>query len=289
MKRSIIILITLHCSLFTLHSLYAQDFEIKAYQNAMDYLVIEVRETSGNGTPTITTDITDLQFEIRWPQSYGSDLDASLICDSWSLVEGLGARQSEGTYYWRVFAAQNVPFSPATNWVQNQWETIGMFRIIATGSSGGGAFEIPADTWVVQGLNIGIDGKDYTPGRQNNVSALPYPSQVYEFVWKGGNTQLPDYDEQSWTLGANWEDPCGMEYAPTTVPSAGFSCFIPAGLTYYPANFNITNSGTCDRLRMETGADLAVPSGAILQADQLLLENTSDLTVETGGEVHIEQ
>jgi hypothetical protein len=288
MKKIISIIITLHASLFTLHFSSAQDFEVRTFQNDMDYLVIQIRETSGLGLPTTSSDITDLQFEVRWPQSYGTDLDVDLICNTWELVEGLGGRQSEGNYYWRVFAAENIPFAPASSWVQNQWETIGMFKVIATSGGGSGTFEIPPDAWVLQGLNVGIDGTDYTPVVNSNVTGLPYPSLVYDYVWKGGTTQSPDYDENSWTLGTNWEDPCGTENAPSNVPSTGYNCYIPAGLTFYPSNFNVSNSGTCDRLKIQSGGNLTVPNEAVLTTEKVSLENTSDLTIETGGTVQVQ-
>ena len=284
--KKIITLLILSLPLLVLQS---QDFEVQTVQNDLDYLLVQIRETSGTGMPTTTNDITDLQFEIRWPQSYGSDLDVDLICDTWSLVEGLGARQSEGTYYWRVFAAMDVPFSPSSDWVEDQWETVGIFRIVTTSTSGTGDFDIPADAWVVQGLNFGIDGHDFTPVPYDLVTGLPFPTLVYDYVWKGGTTLPPDYDEHSWTLGSNWENPCGTHYSPTEPPSAGFNCIIPGGLTYYPSNFYVTGDGFCDFLRIRNGASVSVPGGATLNTVRILCETGSDLTIEPGGAVDVEE
>jgi hypothetical protein len=287
MKKLLIIILTLHASLLTLHGVLAQDFEVRTLQNDMDYLVLQIRETSGTGMPTTSSDITDIQFEIRWPKSYGSDLDVDLICDTWSLVEGLGVRQSEGTYYWRVFAALNVPFSPASNWLQDQWETVGIFKVV-TSSSGTGTFQVPPDAWVIQGLNFGLDGVDFTPDVLENVTDLPYPTEVYYYVWKGGSTAT-GYDENSWTLGTNWEDPCGNIFDAGSIPVTGFSCYIPSGLTYYPSNFNVHNAGECDILRIEGGGSLTVPNAVTMSCNQLLLENASDLEIENGGTMEVEE
>lgn len=281
MKRNISVLIL---SLAFLSS-YSQDFEVRMARSDLDYLVVQIREISGNGLPTTSSDITDLQFEICWPQSYGADIDVSLICDTWGLMEGLNGRQSEDADYWRVFAAPDVPFSPPSGWVQNQWETIGIFRVLSATGSGTGNFSVPPDGWVLQGLNFGLDGTDFTPDIAGSVSGCPYPTEVYEYVWRGGSALPPDYDEHSWTLGSNWEDPCGSSRVPGDVPGAGHGCIIPADLLNYPSNFNVSFAGACEKIWLREAAEVTIPSSCSLAVDRIDLDNGSELRVENGGSI----
>jgi len=285
MKPLLSILIILAMAL----SLPGQTFEFRTVQNNLKYLTVELRETSGTGTPTTSTDITDLQFEIRWLKSYGSDLQINQICPDNILTDGLGARIEQGSYYWHVFTAWDTPFSPDHNWVKNQWEEIGTYQLVASTSSGNGTFEIPPDGWVIQGLNIGIDGKDYTPTVASSVTSYSYPTTVYEYVWKGGNTYTGGYDENSWTLGSNWEDPCGVEKIWTNYPGESFNCLIPSGLTYYPSNFHFYNRGDCKVLRIEIGANLIIPASDTLVAAKIYLENTADMSILNTGVLEVKE
>jgi hypothetical protein len=264
------------------------NFEVRTVQNDIEYLEVQIRETSGTGMPATTSDITDLQFELRWPVSYGSDLQIQLICDDYNLVDGLSGRQVEGSDYWHVFAATNVPFNPAQNWVQNQWETVAAFEVFTTSSSGTGTFEIPPDLWVVQGLNFGLDGEDFTPVVNGTITNYEFPTRVYNFVWRGGDTFTGGYDENSWTLGSNWEDPCGVQNIPSYTPTSSDNCLIPGGLTYYPSNFQAVGAGACNLLRLKDGGEITIPNGSTLTATKALVESASDIIIETGGVMNVD-
>ena len=264
-------------------------FEVRTVQNDIEYLEVQIRETTGTGLPTTASDITDLQFELRWPQAYGVDLQIQLICDQYNLVDGLSGRQVEGSDYWHVFAAANVPFNPGHDWVQNQWETIATFEVASPTSTGTGTFEIPPDLWVVQGLNFGLDGQDYTPTVNGTITGYEYPTLVYNFVWRGGNTYTGGYDENSWTLGSNWEDPCGVQNLPANTPVDTDNCLVPTGLTHYPSNFHVVDAGVCNCLRIQDAAEFTIPNGAAMTAHRVLLENLAELNVEDGGVMNQDQ
>ena len=146
MKTYFLILI----SIVAVHISFGQTFQVMTVESDYNYIEVQIRETSGSNMPTTTSDITDLQFEIRWQQSYGSDVDVDIICADYNLVEGLGIRKEQDASYWRVFAADLIPFSPDYNWVVNQWESIGIFKVMVTSSSGNGSFELSPDAWVLQ-------------------------------------------------------------------------------------------------------------------------------------------
>jgi hypothetical protein len=265
---------------------FAQTFEVRTVESDYGYVEVQIRETSGTNIPTTSSDITDLQFEIRWPQSYGSDVDVDIICADYNLVEGLGARQTEGPNYWRVFAADNIPFSPASNWVVNQWRSIGTFKVLVTSSSGSGTFELAPDAWVLQGLNFGVDGVDYTPLINSNYSGHPYPTLVYDYVWKGGTAPSSGYDENSWTSGANWEDPCGTGYNEGAPPTAANNCLVPTGASDWPTNFNNSTTGVCNALRLRPNSWLEIPNMVTLTVNgAILVENSADLEIKNGGTI----
>jgi hypothetical protein len=257
-----------------------QTFEVRTVESAYGYVEVQIRETTGSNIPTTSTDITDLQFEVRWPQSYGADVDVDIICADYNLVEGLGGRQSEGAYYWRVFAADNIPFSPTSTWVVNQWRSIGTFQVLVSSSSGSGTFALAPDTWVLQGLNFGVDGVDFTPLIVSNYSGHPYPTLVYDYVWKGGAAPSGGFDGNSWTSGANWEDPCGTGYNEGAPPTAANNCLIPTGSSTWPTNFNNSTTGVCNALRIRPAAFLEIPGPVILTTN-------NKLWVETGGTIDI--
>jgi hypothetical protein len=278
--------IFLLCQLFLIQFVLGQNFEVRTVQNEFGYLEVQIRETSGTNLPTIASDITDLQFEIRWLKSYGSDVDVGVICDFYYLVDGLGPRQSSGTYYWRVFAADQVPFQPGHNWVINQWESVVKFKVTTGGGSGSGSFSLAADAWVIQGLNFGIDGVDYTPVVSSNVTNYAYPTTVYDYVWAGGASPSGGFNQNSWTNGANWTNACGTSYYVANPPAITNRCIIPTGLPYYPTNFNNLLSGSCKSLNILSNALLNVPESITLTvSDEITVESGGLLDIKPGGTV----
>lgn len=235
----------------SISSLTAQDFEMRVIGDDFDYIAVQVRETSGTGLPTITTDILDVQFEIRWDTVYSLDLDVGLIYSEYKLLDGLGSRQEEDNFFWRVFAADSAPFSPKDDWIEDQWVTIGQFKAIEPFDEDTAAFAVAPDLWIIQGLNINIDGTDYsiTPG--DSLQEYKYPTLVYDYVWAGGAAPASGYDESSWTYGLNWENECRQKYNATEIPSNSNRCIIPGGLTYYPTNFNNYSEGFARILKNE--------------------------------------
>ena len=282
MTRYVFLLI----QLLTFQVAFGQHFEVRTIDSDNGYVEVQIRETTGAGLPTVVDDITDLQFEIRWLKSYGNDLDVSFICGSYNLTEGLGSKQSTASYFWRVFAADQVPFHPGQNWSVNQWESVGKFKVTATNSNGNGSFELPANSWVVQGMNFGIDGKDYTPEVYSNVSNYSYPTTIYDYVWIGGASPSGGYNQNSWTNGANWEDVCGATYQVSSPPAITNKCIIPTGLAFYPTNFNNKLSCSCMSLLILSGAFVEVPANATLTvSDEIRVKSGGLMRVKPGGTV----
>lgn len=268
---------------------FPQKYEVRTVTNDPGYLAVQLRDTIPAGLPLVTTDITDFQFEIRWPQTYGADVDVVLLCSDYNLAEGLGMLKSTGSYNWRVFAADSVPFHPPHDWVVNQWETIGTFRVTKNSGTDSGYFAVAADDWVAQGLNLGLEGLDYTVRVSDSAVNYVYPTLVWDWVWAGGATPSLGYDEQSWTYGLNWRNECGTLYDAVSQPGTGSNCLLPGGLTYYPANFNNFSSGLCLHLRMLNGSSLEIPFDKLLVINGLAtFLPGSTIVVDSGGNLHVE-
>lgn len=276
--------------IFTLPGIMpAQDFEIRLVTDPMGYIEVQMRETSGTGIPTTSTDIMDMQFELRWDQSYSPDLDLDLLCSDYNLTDGLSARQTKDNFYWRVFAADSVPVQPQSNWIEDQWETIGRFKAFGPDLEDTADIAIAAGDWVIQGLNINIDGTDYSIEPGDSVTDYNYPTKVYDYVWTGGAAPESGYDQNSWTYGPNWTNECGQVYDVFNPPDSISNCFIPAGLTHYPENFNNSSAGNCNDLRMQNDAYLEVPSGITLNIlGKVILMPGAEMVVNNGGTINLD-
>jgi hypothetical protein len=270
--------------------LNSQDFEIRMMQDDFDYIAVQMRETSGTGTPSASNDFMDLQFEIRWDTSYGTDLDVGLICSRYYLIDGLGSRQRDGRFYWRVFAADSVPFHSGSGWVTGQWETVGQFKAIWPLSEDTASFAVAKYDWVIQGLNINVDGIDYPISRGDSLANYLIPTLVYEYVWKGGASPAKGYDQNSWTYGLNWENECRDRYDTLDLPYYGSRCIIPSGLTYYPTNFNNYTDCFSRILKMNNNSYLEIPSGKRLWINtDLNVDPGAQIKVIDGAELRVEQ
>lgn len=283
MKKIYLIIIYLLIPVF----IHAQYLEIRTHMNDVEYLEVQMRDTTNSGLLFITSEIVDLQFEIRWPQSLGADVDVEMICSYYDILDGLNSRNSEGSFYWRVFSCDPLLLNPPNNWTQNQWQTIAKFEVTKTAGSGSGSFAVTPDDWVVQGMNINIYGTDYDIHVFDSVINLNYPYPVYDHVWKGGESGA-GYDENSWTNGSNWEMPCGQTYGVYQPPDTSTNCLIPGGLTFYPTNFNNSTKDSCRILRMQPYSLLEIPNGNTLKVcKNLHVENGALLDVKPGGKLEI--
>ena len=237
----------------------AQTFEIRTVENDIGYLTVQMRETSGIGTPTTATNIVDITFVVRYPSGA---VDIDLLCSSndYNMIDGLGGvEQTFGGYDYHYWNASNTPFNPPSNWVQNVWEDIAVFY--ASGATGSGLFEIAPNNWHGRSLNWNQGGTDYTPTINGDVT-YSYPTLVYDYVWTGAsNTQ--------WDNGANWLSECGSAIA--VAPNTGNNCIIPSGLSNYPNEVNLAQFGghqpTCSNLKIISGASLTLDEKDVTTLD----------------------
>jgi hypothetical protein len=198
--------------------------------------------------------------------------------------------QTEDNFYWRVFAADSVPFQPQANWVEDQWESIGRFKAVEPNLEDTADFAVAADGWVIQGLNINIDGTDYSVQPGDSIADYIFPTTVYDYVWAGGAIPASGYDQYSWSYGPNWVNECGQVYDSFSPPDSISNCFIPGGLTYYPVNINNAATGKCNDLRMYNNAYLEVPSGKTLNIlGKATLLPGSEMVAGNGAVINIEQ
>ncbi len=240
-----------------------QTFESRVAINEYGYLTYEMRETSGTGTPTTAMNVTDIAFQLRWPQSDGADIDLEPICPSggnYYIADGLGAKQTFGaTYYYRTFYANSGAFAFPNNWVQNQWEVLATFKVTQSTSLVVDITVAP-DGWVAQGLNLGINAVANTPTVNGSVNSYNLPTLVYNYVWEGGTAPPSRFNR--WEEGGNWRDECGG--AAGGYPYFGEAnayALIPSGKTYYPeTTTGVDDWGwACEGLLIESGAHIIVP------------------------------
>ncbi|NOY49567.1 MAG: T9SS type A sorting domain-containing protein [Chlorobi bacterium] len=231
----------------------AQTFESRVIENDYGYLVYQMRETSGTGTPTTSTNIVDITFVVRYPSGA---VDIDLICSTndYNIVDGLAGEQTSGSYDYHYWNASNTPFNPPSNWTQGVWEDIALFK--ATGATGSGLFEVAPDGFDGRDLNWNQDNTDYTPTVNGSVT-YSYPTIVYDLVWTGADATYPTF----WDVAGNWETSCGGS---GTIPNTGNNCVVPVVANgNYPINIGqVTGFGAhqpiCDYLRINNGASMSI-------------------------------
>lgn len=232
----------------------AQTFEIRTVENDMGYLTVQMRETSGTGTPTTATNIVDITFVVRYP-SGAVDIDLLCASNDYNIVDGLAGEQTFGGFDYHYWNASNTPFNPPSNWTQNDWEDIAVFK--ATGATGSGLFEIAPNSWDGRSLNWRQESIDYTPTINGSLT-YSYPTVVYDFVWEGGNITPPFYDGNSWGNAANWKSECGATQS--SVPASTSNCYIPSGKANYPQNVyafvGFAGTALANNVRVENGANI---------------------------------
>ena len=169
--------------LFMIQYSYAQSFEIRIVNKGGGDLGVEMRETSGTGTPTTSNLVTDIKFGIKWLQSYGSGLDLnSSITTSYNILKS-GSRASSGVYYFQSFYANSTPFNFPTNWTQNIWVEIMSISNNLGGNSGTGTFEICEYNFDPStNPNIGVNLTDYTPTINGQADNVPLPVELTSFT-----------------------------------------------------------------------------------------------------------
>ncbi len=227
----------------------AQTFEIRTVENDMGYLTVQMRETSGTGTPTTATNIVDITFVVRYP-SGAVDMDLLCASNDYSIIDGLAGEQTfEGFDYHFWNGDISTPIHPPHDWAVNVWEDIAVFK--ATGDIGSGLFEIAPDMWDGRSLNWNQGGGDNTPTIDGSVT-YSYPTVVYDYVWTGAANNY-------WDAGTNWIDECGGVIA--VAPNSGNNCYIP-NVANLPNNVNQGSAAvgghqpTCDYLLIAAGASL---------------------------------
>ena len=162
---------------------YAQTYEIRTTNLSGGVIGVQLRETSGTGTPTTSNQVTDIKFGIKWLQSYGSSLDLnSSITTSYFIMKS-GSRSSSGLYYFQSFYANNTPFSIPSNWTTGNWITIMSISNNLQGSVSTGNFEICETNFdATTNPNFGLNLTDYTPTINGQANNVPLPIELSSFT-----------------------------------------------------------------------------------------------------------
>jgi len=269
MKKILLITIISLSLMLVGSGLFAQDpvFEIKAVENDMGYLEVQMRETSGNGTPTTAIPIAQITFEIRWANTSTADVEILCTSNHYTIGDGLGEKKTKDSYFWRNFVkTQASPVYVATNWVQNEWEIIATFKV--TGATGVVDFEIAPVGWVPQDLvwTQGNPAVPYFPTPNGSASNYSYPTLVYNYVWTGAaGGPPPQHNANKWENAGNWRGTCSNDDPPeNTYPylgQTGSYVLIPDDLTNYPElSTNVDGWGwACNKMFIQSGAHVTVP------------------------------
>lgn len=246
----------------------AQSFECRVAENDYGYLVYQMREISGTGTPTTSTIINDITFVIRYP---AGAVDVELLCSTndYNLVDGLGTEQtsSDGNYDYHYWNAMNTPFSSPHDWVTNEWEDIGVFKV--TSATGSGLFEVAPNGWHPNNQDLDLNWNqgdppvDYTPVISGSGITYSYPTTVYSFVWTGANTfHGAPLNPTVWEEAGNWDDECAQSQV--DYPWLGTeNVFIPdvsSASSYFPEMSGGYHDGwICNNMLIGANAHVTVP------------------------------
>ncbi len=273
--------------------LLSQDFEARVIENEKGYLEYQVRCVNAGLTPTTGTPITQISFEIRWPNTSSADVEVLCSSNHYTIGDGLGAKQSKDAYFWRNFVkTQANPVYSDHDWTTNNWETIVEFKV--TGTAGTTDFEVAPHLWVPQDL-VWAQGAPtattYFPSVNGSVSNYDYPTLVYTFVWKGGGSgpgALPTH----WNQTNNWENECGGATSTGYWPyQTSENVYIPntsSGSGYYPETWNSTQnySYTCYNILIGDGAHVTVPDLSS-QSTGTYFNIAGNLKIVNGGKLYL--
>jgi Secretion system C-terminal sorting domain len=170
--------------LWVTNTLMAQTFEIRAVNVSATQIGVEFRATS-NPTPAATMLITDLVFGIKWASACNTDFNTTSIVSNYN-VKASGNRLTSGSYHYRGFYGDNVPFNVPTNWALNTWVRI--LTINTTGGVGNCTFEICEVGFdAANDPDIGIDNGGnmfFTPVINGSANSVVLPIELLSFEAK---------------------------------------------------------------------------------------------------------
>ena len=180
------------CLAYTAQS---QTFEMRLTNAGGGVIAVQMRETSGVGTPTTANFLTDLVFGICWDASYNINL--TTITTNYTMTKSGPEVINSGTEY-QLFAKDPNPINFPTNWVVNDWVTI---MSIPNNMAGVGLGNFAICPVNIQELNINIDFNDFPPANVGGANGIVIgaqlltatPTQVVNvscFGGSNGSTQL---------------------------------------------------------------------------------------------------
>ncbi|HFA50321.1 MAG TPA: T9SS type A sorting domain-containing protein [Bacteroidetes bacterium] len=171
---------------FIVEHLFAQSFEIRAVNKGSGIIGVEMRETSGMGTPATSHFLTDLTFGLKWSTTCGNiDLQNSIT--TIYNIQKSGSRGESGGFYFQAFFA-NIPppFNVPENWTTNIWTEIMSVQNTMT-APGTCTFEIAEtgfDASTNPNFGISYDGmsnNDFTPTINGSAMNVALPLELIRF------------------------------------------------------------------------------------------------------------
>jgi hypothetical protein len=177
MKQNLYLILILFCAASVS---YAQSFEIRAVVVDASTIGIEMRETSGNSTPSTTDFVTDIVFGLKWANSTNNNLgaidnsgpDYNIVKSDGELIIGLEEFQA--------FAASSTPFNFPETWSEDIWVEI--CQVASSNGNFTGTIDIcPLGFDSSTGPNIGLNLTDYTPTINGSANFTVLPASLGKF------------------------------------------------------------------------------------------------------------
>ncbi len=291
MKKFILTIQLLVIVTFLGGKLFSQSFfEARVISNEKGYLEYQVRAVDASVVPTTGLPITQISFEIRWPDINNADIEVLCSNNFYTIVDGLGARQDKNTYYWRNFVMNTSPINADHDWTLNVWETIVQFKV--TGTTGTTDFDVAPSGWVPQDL-VWAQGAPtataYFPDVNGSVSNYDYPTLVYDFVWTGANLFHGNpKDPTVWEVTGNWDDECGNDKG--DYPWQGIeNVYVPdvsSASGYFPEAAGSNADGWyCDNVLIASGAHVTVPD--LSSYTNPFFNIVGNLKINDGGKLYL--
>ena len=200
--------------------LHAQNFEIRAVVVDATTVGIEMRETSGTGTPSDNDFIYDLVFGLKWDNSADNDIGSIDNSSGYSIGNG-GSEGIKGSEEFKPFAFNgSIPFSFPETWMEDVWVEI--CQIASDNGDFTGTMEIcpvgfDDSTEPNIGLGYGMGPiEDYTPtiNGSANFTVLPAVLSKFEVMKRDGFAYLlwcvvteinvSHYEIEKSSDGVNW-------------------------------------------------------------------------------------
>ena len=177
-------------SFFYLIHLNAQTFEIRAVNEGNGFIGVQLRETSGTGSPTTSDKVIDLVFGLKWSQSCGNIDLKNTFSTSYNVIKS-GTRSTNGGFYFQAFGADPVNFFIPSNWTTNTWVTVLSIQNTLNGTGTCDFHICEVDFDPTTDPSFGLNTSFYVPAINGFASNVPLPIDLTKIKALTTLTSIP--------------------------------------------------------------------------------------------------